>query len=183
MRASLTSGSVFQGLAIIGGGAAMMWPEQRWVGGLIILVGIAALVFDVRVERGHVGVGSPDSLVTRLKSMWLQLLVVGGLVTFSVLITIHLQNDIAERAAVTAKKKADEIRRAVAENFAKHPESIRAPDKNMRAEKPPAKRHLAPVKPEAELSAITPAAPRPAAVSSVLAAPPPVSVTPRPQTP
>jgi hypothetical protein len=69
MRINVTSGSLFNGLAIIGTGIAVMLPDQRWIGGLIILVGILAVVFDIKIERGQVEVGTPKSLGKRVREM------------------------------------------------------------------------------------------------------------------
>jgi hypothetical protein len=76
MRFSAASGSLFNGLAIIGTGAGLMWPDTKWIGGLIILVGVLALVFDVKLERGHLEIGTPQSLGRRLLAMAPQLLMV-----------------------------------------------------------------------------------------------------------
>jgi hypothetical protein len=81
MRANITSGSVFQGLTIIGTGAAVILPDQKWIGALIIAVGVLSLIFDVKLERGHLEVGSPRSFWKRLWGMSGQvLMLIGGLV-------------------------------------------------------------------------------------------------------
>jgi len=76
MRVSVASGSVFTGLAIIGTGAAVIWQDQRWIGVLIVLVGVLALVFDIKIERGHVEVGTPKTLKERIRGMATRLMVV-----------------------------------------------------------------------------------------------------------
>ena len=84
MRTSLTSGSLFNGLAIIGTGAAVMLPDQRWIGALIIGVGILALIFDVRFERGHVEIGSPRTFGKRFRAMSAQIIMLAGALLFVV---------------------------------------------------------------------------------------------------
>jgi hypothetical protein len=74
MQISVASGSVFNGLAIIGTGAGLMAPEEKWIGVLIVLVGLFALVFDVKLERGHIAIGTPQSLRKRMLAMWPQML-------------------------------------------------------------------------------------------------------------
>jgi hypothetical protein len=84
MRIGLTSGSLFNGLAIIGTGAAVMLPDQKWIGGLIIAVGVLALVFDIKFERGHVEIGSPRSFGKRLRAMSGQFMMLVGALMFLV---------------------------------------------------------------------------------------------------
>lgn len=94
MRASVTSGSLFNGLAIIGTGAAVSFPEQRWIGGIIILIGVSALIFDIRVERGHVAIGSPQTLGKRLKRVWPQYLMLVCAIGFFIGLIAFLQINV-----------------------------------------------------------------------------------------
>jgi hypothetical protein len=82
MRLSLTSGSVSQGLTAIGTGVAVMLPDARWIGGLIVLVGILTLIFDVKIERGYLQYGTPQTLPRRLAAMAPQLMMFAGILIF-----------------------------------------------------------------------------------------------------
>lgn len=46
MRVDVVSGS----LGIVGTGLAMALPEQRWIGWLIVFLGIVVFIFSVRNE-------------------------------------------------------------------------------------------------------------------------------------
>lgn len=97
MRVSLTSGSLFQGLSVIGGGAAALFPEAKLVGAMLIVVGVLALVFDVKIDRGHFQLGAQPSLSARLRIVAPKLL---GLVLILVLVVSFLwyhQNSPVER--------------------------------------------------------------------------------------
>jgi hypothetical protein len=76
MRFKLTSGSIFQGLVAIGAGLTVMFPDQKWIGFLLVVVGCLSLVCDGHFESGHFQVGSPQSLGKRLSSVWPQYLIV-----------------------------------------------------------------------------------------------------------
>ena len=54
MAFKLTPGSGATGLGIIGGGLALAFPDQRWLGFCLIGLGLLVVLFDVRFERGHV---------------------------------------------------------------------------------------------------------------------------------
>ncbi len=84
MRLSITSGSVFTGLAIIGTGVAVMFPDQKWVGAAIVAVGFLALLFDLRLERSHIAVGTAASFGKRLHAMTAQIMMLVGALIFVV---------------------------------------------------------------------------------------------------
>ena len=74
MQIKTTSGSGAAGLGIVGTGLALALPDIKWIGWLLVAAGLFVFLFDVRIERGHVAVGSPQSLRQRLKRMWPQYL-------------------------------------------------------------------------------------------------------------
>jgi hypothetical protein len=83
MQIKTTSGSGSAGLGIVGTGLALALPRAEWIGWLLVVAGLFVFAFDVRIERGHVEVGSPQSLRKRLKRMWPQyLMVLSGAVFF-----------------------------------------------------------------------------------------------------
>jgi hypothetical protein len=65
MYVTVTNGSLSTCLGLAGTGVAMMLPDQRWIGGVIIALAVLTLLFDVRIERGHVRTGSPLSFWQR----------------------------------------------------------------------------------------------------------------------
>jgi hypothetical protein len=76
MQIKTTSGSGGAGLGVIGTGLAMALPEAKWIGWALVALGVVVIVFDVRIERGHVAIGSSQSLGQRLKRVWPQYLMV-----------------------------------------------------------------------------------------------------------
>ena len=94
MRLNLTSGSLFQGLTAIGGGFAVMFPDTKWIGGIIILVGVLSLIFDAHFERGHLEMGTPQSLGRRLTRVWPQYLMVAGALALIVGFIAFLQLNV-----------------------------------------------------------------------------------------
>jgi hypothetical protein len=89
MRVSFSSGSLFLGLPTIGGGLTVIFPDQKWVGYLLVMGGALSLLFDFHVEKGHLEVAGTRSAKERLKRMWPQYLMlisasgfVMGLVAF-----------------------------------------------------------------------------------------------------
>jgi hypothetical protein len=79
MRFTVASGSLFTSFSIIAGGVALMLPDQHWIGGIIMLIGVFALIFDVKFEHGHLATGSPQTLLERLKVIWPQVVIVFSL--------------------------------------------------------------------------------------------------------
>jgi hypothetical protein len=57
MQIKIAPGSAGTAIGIIGTGLAMLLPEQRWIGILLIGIGLLVFLFDIRVERGHVESG------------------------------------------------------------------------------------------------------------------------------
>jgi hypothetical protein len=93
MQIKTTSGSGAAGLGIVGTGLALALPEVKWIGWLLVIAGLMVFLFDVRIERGHVAVGSPMSLRQRWKRMWPQyLMVVAGILFFVGLVAFLQQN-------------------------------------------------------------------------------------------
>lgn len=79
-----------------------MWPDTKWIGGPIILVGVLALVFDVRLERGHLEVGTPQSLGRRLLAMAPQLLMVISVIGFAVGLVWYLRSAPSPQTVASA---------------------------------------------------------------------------------
>lgn len=71
----ITSGSLFGGLSVIGAGAAIYLPEARWIGLILIVVGVLMLFFNIEYDRGHFEFGTQQSLRKRLLSVVPTLLV------------------------------------------------------------------------------------------------------------
>ena len=84
MRGSITSGSIFNGLGLVGAGLLAIYPDQKWIGALVICLGIAFMVFDIKVERGHVAFGTPRTLRQRLVGMWPPILIVASLIGLAI---------------------------------------------------------------------------------------------------
>lgn len=57
MHIKIESGSGSGALGILGTGVALMFPDQRWIGVLLVLVAIGIFLFDIRVEHGGVESG------------------------------------------------------------------------------------------------------------------------------
>jgi hypothetical protein len=91
MQIKATSGSGAAGLGIIGTGLALALPEVKWIGWALVFLGLIVFAFDVRIERGHVAVGSPDSLKQRLALWWPQYLMVTSGILFVAGIIAFLQ--------------------------------------------------------------------------------------------
>lgn len=128
MRLSFSSGSIFNGLAVIGAGMAVMVPDQKWIGAVIVAAGALSLVFDIKVDRGHLEVGSPHSFRTRVRAMLPQTLMILGAIAFFAGLALYLQTSwLRERSekeiASGRQAEADEAARLKA-----HPADIRKPD-------------------------------------------------------
>lgn len=57
MRLTLTTGSMSAALGLAGSGIALMVPEQRWIGAILLALAVLIFLFDVKIERGHVRAG------------------------------------------------------------------------------------------------------------------------------
>ena len=57
-RLNRTSGSLSVAIGLVGAGAVVVWPDQRWIGWVLIAVGLLTFAFDVRLESGRLRVGS-----------------------------------------------------------------------------------------------------------------------------
>ena len=75
MRASVTSGSAFNGLGLVGAGLMGVFPQYRWIGAIVIGIGSAFVVFDIRFERGQIAIGGARPFRERVLRMWPQLLI------------------------------------------------------------------------------------------------------------
>jgi hypothetical protein len=53
MRLALASGSLSSGSGLIGAGLAMVFPDQRVIGAILIGFGIITLFLDIKLEDGH----------------------------------------------------------------------------------------------------------------------------------
>jgi hypothetical protein len=95
-----TSGSGAAGLGIVGTGLALALPDIKWIGWLLVAAGLVVFLFDVRIERGHVAIGSPQSLGQRLKRMWPQYLMVFSACLFLVGLVAFLQINVTQLVEV-----------------------------------------------------------------------------------
>ncbi len=91
MRLNFTSGSLFQGFGLIGTGAIVMWPDQKWIGAVMMLAGVLILVFDVHFERGHLETGGGGSFRTRWSAMWPQYFMGVAAILFVIGLVAYLQ--------------------------------------------------------------------------------------------
>lgn len=57
MRLTITTGSMSGGLGLAGTGVALMFPDRRWIGAILIALAVLIFLFDVKIERGHVRAG------------------------------------------------------------------------------------------------------------------------------
>src|SRR5271166_7140350 len=57
MQVKIASGSAGTAISIIGTGLTMLVPGQRWIGILLIGIGLLVFLFDVRVDHGHLEFG------------------------------------------------------------------------------------------------------------------------------
>jgi len=76
MQVKTTSGSGAAGLGIIGTGLALALPDAKWIGWALVVAGLFVFIFDIRLERGHIAVGSSKSVRERLRRMWPQYLMI-----------------------------------------------------------------------------------------------------------
>src|ERR1700722_2097461 len=51
-------GSLSGAAGVVGTGVMGLLPEQRWVGAILIAIGVLLFVFDVHIEHGRVEVGA-----------------------------------------------------------------------------------------------------------------------------
>jgi hypothetical protein len=61
MQMHVGPGSLSGALGILGTALAVLFPEQRWIGGLLVLVAVVVFVFDVRIEGWHIEVSQLES--------------------------------------------------------------------------------------------------------------------------
>lgn len=61
MQMNVGPGSLSGALGILGTALAVLFPEQRWIGGLLVLVAVVVFVFDVRIEGWHIEVSQLES--------------------------------------------------------------------------------------------------------------------------
>jgi len=97
MHVKTTSGSGAAGLGIIGTGLALALPDAKWIGWTLVAAGIFVFIFDIRIERGHIAVGSSKSARERLKRMWPQYLMVLSGILFLVGLVGFLQLSVTPR--------------------------------------------------------------------------------------
>jgi hypothetical protein len=57
MQIKIASGSASAGFATIGTGLAMALPDQKWIGFVLIAIGLLIFVFDIRFEHGEIESG------------------------------------------------------------------------------------------------------------------------------
>jgi hypothetical protein len=60
MRVRIDSEYVFGALGLVGVGAQMIWPDQKWFGWAFIVLAIMTLLLGARVDGLHVRVGGPQ---------------------------------------------------------------------------------------------------------------------------
>jgi hypothetical protein len=90
MQFKTTSGSGAAGLGIIGTGLAMALPEAKFIGWALVVAGLFVFAFDIRIERGHIAIGSSKSLRKRMLAIWPQLLMGVSVVGFAVGLAAYL---------------------------------------------------------------------------------------------
>jgi hypothetical protein len=57
MQIRIGSGSFSTGLGVIGTGLAMAFPDQKWIGFVLIAIGLLIFLFDIRFEHGEMESG------------------------------------------------------------------------------------------------------------------------------
>jgi hypothetical protein len=72
MRVTVTSGSASSALGLAGTGLALVWPDQKWIGGILIALAVLIFLFDIRVERGKFRASSGASFWQRLTSVFVR---------------------------------------------------------------------------------------------------------------
>ena len=65
MQIRTTAGSGAAGLGIIGTGLTVALPEEKWIGWLVVGVGIAVFMFDVRIDGWNIKFAKSPSLKVR----------------------------------------------------------------------------------------------------------------------
>ncbi len=111
MHVKTTSGSGAAGLGIIGTGLALALPDAKWIGWLLVVAGLFVFIFDIRLERGHIAVGSSKSVRERLKRMWPQYLMVFSGCLFFVGLVGFLQLNVSppEKPVTEDTKPSPEV--------------------------------------------------------------------------
>ncbi|MCP3370766.1 hypothetical protein [Bradyrhizobium cajani] len=107
MQVRTASGSVAAGLGIIGSGLAWALPEVKWLGWLMVAAGFFVFLFDIRLERGQLAVGSPQPMRQRLRTMWPEYLMVISGCGFFVGLVAFLQLNAAPSAGAPSAKMVD----------------------------------------------------------------------------
>jgi Leucine-rich repeat (LRR) protein len=97
MQLKITSGSGAAGLGVIGTGLAYAFPDAKWIGLLLIAIGVLVFGFDIRFERGRVRTGR----WRRLNQIgpWI-LIVCGPLIG---LVWLYLQSPLASSSSADAQ--------------------------------------------------------------------------------
>jgi hypothetical protein len=73
MQVKTTSGSGAAGLGVIGTGLALALPDAKWIGWLLVAMGLLVFLFDIRIERGQIRAGG-----SRLHQFGPWVLIIGG---------------------------------------------------------------------------------------------------------
>ena len=124
MQLKTTSGSAAAGLAVIGTGLALALPDAKWIGWLLVVMGLFVFAFDIRIERGHIAAGSPKSAGDRFKRMWPQYLMILSGCLFFVGFIGFLQLNVTTESQ---NRTSTEVPPPIAPSVPPHPKSPPSP--------------------------------------------------------
>lgn len=110
MRFSLASGSLFNGLSMIGTGLSLMFPEALWVGVSFVVIGVLLLICDVKIEHGHIKYDSQQSLWKRLRRISIKQLALFSIFILVIGLVWFFQHpQVAKNQPQESKKKISSL--------------------------------------------------------------------------
>jgi hypothetical protein len=95
MQFRLESGSAAAALGLAGTGVALAFPEQRWLGFILIAFAVVVFLFDLRVEHGGIEAGGHrlvrlfGSAGFSLESRWALSVLIGLIPVVSIYLVFH----------------------------------------------------------------------------------------------